>query len=56
MKVRMISDYSERPDHPKKDDELHVLDKIYEDGELDRYECRWKEGMIIVYPDECQEL
>lgn len=53
----MIADWSDRSDHPKKDDELAVVDKVYEDnGDLDHYQCKWKDYMIDVYPDECQEL
>lgn len=57
MKVRMISNWSDSSDHPKKDDELRVVDKVYyEDGDLYYYECEWQDHVIYVYPHECQEL
>lgn len=57
MKVRMIENWSDREDHPRKDDELWVVDKVYgDDSELERYCCRWGSEIIDVYPYECQEL
>lgn len=57
MKVRMIADWSDRSDHPKKNDELTVVDKFYEDnGDVSFYQCKWKDYSIDVYPEECQEL
>lgn len=57
MKIRMIADWSESKNYPKKDTELVVKNIIQDEkGYLEYYICNWKEDEIDVYPYECQIL
>lgn len=63
MKIRMITDYSELPDDPKKGDVLDIFDIEYDYNyeeyvvvHVDYYVCEWQGGYIIIYPYECEEV
>lgn len=55
MKVKMISNWSDRNDHPCVGDILDVIEQITDDGETG-YRCKWKEEIIYVYQYECEEV
>lgn len=56
MKIKLIDDWSDRHDHPKKGAELKVIDTFYSEGEALVYECEWNGETISVYPFECREI
>ena len=55
MKIKMLSDFSERNDHPKKNDVIEVYDTIRDDnGEVELYEVIWRGVRLEIYPYECE--
>lgn len=51
--LKMLSDYSERIDHPRKGDVITVRDTVYDDdGEVDYHEVMWNDSLLMVYPYE----
>ena len=56
MKITMTRDYSDRDDHPRTGDILEVVSTEYDGEKFDYYVCKWKDGEIEVFPDECEEV
>ena len=54
MKLKMLQPWSEREDHPQKDDILDVQDIIRDGPDVEGYQCKWKNDLIMVYPYECE--
>ncbi|VEB97337.1 Uncharacterised protein [Cedecea lapagei] len=56
MKVKMTADWTDKDGYPKEGDVLEVSDVVYDYGEVDYFECKWRGEPIAVYPYECEVI
>ncbi|WP_164716893.1 hypothetical protein [Cedecea lapagei] len=52
----MTADWADKDGYPKEGDVLEVSDVVYDYGEVDYFECKWRGEPIAVYPYECEVI